>query len=95
MEITSKQRAKLRAMASTTDTICQIGKDGISDNFIKLVDKALKARELVKFKVLESSPVTVKEAAAEVAQKTDSIVVTVIGSKAVLYRQSDDKKIEI
>ena len=95
MEITSKQRAKLRAIASNIDTICLIGKEGISDNFIHLVDLALKAREIVKFKVLESAPVTVKEAAEKVAVETKSIVVTVIGNKAVLYRQSENKKIEL
>ena len=45
MELTSKQRAQLRGLASTLDTIIHIGKDGISDNLVKQADDALEARE--------------------------------------------------
>ncbi len=93
--LTSKQRAKLRGIASTEDTIFQLGKGGITDNFIKSVDDALKARELIKFRVLESALVSPKEIAGEVADATNSIVVTVIGSKVVLYRKGEDNKYEI
>ena len=34
MELTSKQRAQLRGMASTLDTIVHVGKDGIGENLI-------------------------------------------------------------
>ena len=37
MELTSKQRAQLRGMASTLDTIVHVGKDGIGENLIKQV----------------------------------------------------------
>ena len=33
--LTSKQRASLRGMANTIDTILYIGKDGITDNTVK------------------------------------------------------------
>ena len=35
MELTSKQRAQLRGIANTLDTIVIIGKDGITENLIK------------------------------------------------------------
>ena len=41
MELTSKQRAQLRGLASTLDTIVHVGKDGIGDNLVKQVDDAL------------------------------------------------------
>ena len=44
--ITSKQRAFLRSIAAGEDTIFQLGKDGISDNFIKQLDLALEKREI-------------------------------------------------
>ena len=44
MELTSKQRAQLRALANSIDTIVHIGKDGIGDNLIKQADDALEAR---------------------------------------------------
>lgn len=93
--LTSKQRARLRSIASTEDTILQLGKDGVTDSFIKSVDEALAKREIVKFRVLESAMISVRDAAEAVAEGTDAQVVTVIGSKAVLYRRSEDDILEI
>ena len=41
MELTSKQRAQLRGLANSIDTILQVGKDGIGANLIKQADDAL------------------------------------------------------
>ena len=54
-ELTSKQRAQLRGLANSIDTILHVGKDGIGDNLVKQADDALEARELIKGKVLELS----------------------------------------
>ena len=98
MELTSKQRAQLRGMASTLDTIVHVGKDGIGENLIKQVNDALEARELIKGRVLENSLLSPREAAQQLAPLTRSEVVQVIGSKFVLYRMQHDKakrKIEL
>ena len=54
--LTSKQRAQLRGLANPIDTIFQIGKGGINDQLIKQVDETIEVRELIKLRVLESSP---------------------------------------
>ena len=98
MELTSKQRAQLRGVANTIDTIVHIGKDGINDNLIKQANDALEAREIIKCKVLENSMLTAREACEELARLTRSESVQVIGTKFVLYRQHYDKskrKIEL
>ena len=99
MELTSKQRAQLRGMAATMDTILHVGKDGISDNLIKQADRAVEARELIKGRVLENSMYAAREAAEELSVATRSEVVQVIGTKFVLYRESHskpkDKRIEL
>ena len=92
MELTSKQRAQLRGMASTMDTILHVGKDGIGDNLVKQANDALEARELIKGRVLENSMLTAREAAEEIAVATRSEVVQVIGSKFVLYRYQHNKE---
>lgn len=86
--ITSKQRAFLRSLANEIDTILMIGKSGIGADVIKQADDALTARELIKAKVLETSPTSSKETAQEIAEQTNSEVVQVIGSKFVLYRRN-------
>ncbi len=90
--LTSKQRAQLRSMASTMDTIMQIGKNGITDTLITTVGDALEARELIKMRVLENSDMSVREAAEALAAATASEVVAVIGTKCILYRESATKK---
>ncbi|MBM6977579.1 ribosome assembly RNA-binding protein YhbY [Intestinimonas butyriciproducens] len=91
MDLTSKQRAQLRGLANSIDTIVHVGKDGLGDNLIKQADDALEARELIKCKVLENSMLTAREAADALARATRSEVVQVIGTKFVLYRQSHNK----
>ena len=92
MDLTSKQRAQLRGLANSIDTILQVGKDGIGANLIKQADDALEARELVKGKVLDNNiEYDARTAAAELAQATRSEVVQVIGTKFVLYRESHSK----
>ena len=92
MELTSKQRAQLRGLANTRDTILHIGKDGIGENLVKQADDALEARELIKGKVLENNiEYDARLAAQELAKATRSEVVQVIGTKFVLYRESHSK----
>ena len=90
--MTSKPRARLRSMASTYDTIMQVGKGGVTPNIIKTISDALEARELIKLRVLENSEYTPREAAEEIAAAVNAEVVTVIGTKFVLYRESEKHK---
>lgn len=90
--ITSKQRAQLRGLANRLDAIFQVGKGGVNDQLIRQIDETLEVRELIKVRVLETSPVKVREAADQVAAATRADVVQVIGSRFVLYRESEDNK---
>jgi len=87
--MTSKQRAYLRGLANTMEPIVHVGKGGMAPTIEKQADDALTARELIKGRVLETAPLTAKEAAAELAQATASQVVHVIGRTFVLYRRNE------
>ena len=92
--LTSKQRAQLRGIAATEDTIIQIGKGGITENTVKSVQDALKAREIVKGRVLENSLLTAREACDQLSELCKAEQVQVIGSKFVLYKRNNvDPKI--
>ena len=91
--LTSKQRAVLRVMANSMDTIFRVGKGGISDTLVAQTDDALRARELIKLRVLENSGYTAREAAEQLAEQTGSDVVQVIGSRFVLYRRNPKKPV--
>ena len=91
--LTSKQRAKLKGIASTTETILQVGKGGVGEQLIKQVDDALTARELVKLRLLDTVPETPDETAQALADATGSQVVQVIGRRVVLYRRNPKKPV--
>lgn len=90
--ITSKQRAYLRSLATSLDTIFQVGKGGITEEMCTQISNALEARELIKLRVLDNSGYSAKEAAAEIAEAIDCDVVTCVGTKFVLYKESQKKK---
>ncbi len=90
--LNSRQRAQLRGMANTYETILQVGKGGISEKLIAQVDGALEARELIKLRVLETSPDSSRVAADKIAGQVGADVVQVIGSRFVLYRESKNNK---
>lgn len=87
--LTSKQRAFLRSMANPLDPILHVGKGELSDALFKQADDALTARELIKGKALEASPLTSREAAEQIAAAVRAEVVQVIGRTFVLYRRND------
>lgn len=87
--LTSKRRAYLRGLASSEDTIIFIGKGDISENIIKQTKDALRARELVKGKVLENSLLSPREACDILCEECRAEGVQVIGSKFVLYKRNE------
>ena len=96
MALTSKQRSQLRGIAAGEDTIIQVGKGGITENLVASVNAALKARELVKGKVLENSMLTAREACDALCQACSGEGVQVIGTKFVLYKRNEkEPKIQL
>ncbi len=94
--LTGKQRSYLKSIANTMDPIFQVGKNGITENFIKQVEDALESRELIKIKVLNNSLLDATEVASQIAEEIDAEFVQSIGNKFVLYKESkENKKIEL
>ena len=86
--LTSKQRAQLRSMANGLDTILQIGKDGVTDAVEQSARDALRARELIKGRVLESAMLTAREACEMLRLRLDAEPVQCIGTRFVLYKRN-------
>ena len=91
--MTTKQRAYLKSLAMTMDSIFQVGKSSMTPGLTEAISEALEARELVKISVLKNCADDPRELAEIIAERTRSQVVQVIGKKIVLYREGkDDKK---
>lgn len=90
--LNSRQRAQLRGLANSLEPIFQIGKSGLLAAQNKQIGEALEARELIKLRVLETCPLTAREAADTVAAAVGADVVQVIGTRFILYRPASEKE---
>jgi len=93
--MTGKQRAYLKSLAMTQESILQIGKEGLTPENTASIAEALAARELIKISVLQNCFEDPKELAVTAAERTRSQVVQVIGRKIVLYKEGKDEKKKI
>lgn len=90
--LTGKQRSYLKSIANNLDPLFQLGKNGLSENFIKQVDEALENRELVKINVLKNCFEDPKEVAEILVKELNAEFVQSIGRKIVIYRESEENK---
>ena len=86
--MTSKQRAMLRSMANTMDTILYVGKEGVTAGTVREAYDALEARELIKCCVNQGAPLSAREALDELCEKTGAEPIQCIGRRFVMYRPS-------
>jgi len=82
----------LRSVANVEEPIIQIGKEGITEGTISLVNEALTARELVKIRVLKTVEKKPQQIAVELVERLLSTeVIQVMGRVILLFRANDKK----
>src|SRR5258706_6903968 len=77
---------KLKAAGQRLKPILKLGKTGVTPDFLTSVQAALNSHELIKIK-LESFKEERKTLAPQLAEKTDSHLVTLLWNVVVLYRR--------
>jgi RNA-binding protein len=85
----------LKSYANTCKLFFNLGKDGLSKNFIIMIDNALAANEMVKVKLLKTVEEETKVVAKQLSSSTNSTLVQVVGKTITLYRKSDKNIIQI
>lgn len=91
LELTSKQRAHLKSLASTLNPIFQIGKSSLTPEITEAIGEAFHNSELIKVAVLKNCLDDPRQIAEALASRTHSTVVQVIGKRIVLYKPDKDK----
>ena len=86
--MTSKQRAYLRSMANTLETILYVGKDGVTPGTVKEAFDALEALELIKGCVQQGAPLSAREALDSLCAQVGAEPVQCIGRRFVMYKPS-------
>lgn len=90
--LTAQNRALLKSIATNLKDLVFVGKEGVTDNVIAQINDNLFAHELIKIKVQKSVVDDIKDIADEIAEKCDAEVVSVIGSKILLYKLTSKPK---
>ena len=83
--LNNAQLRKFKSKAQLLEPILKVGKAGLSEGFIKMVEQALVAHELVKIKFVDFKDEK-KELAPQLAEKTSSHLIMRVGNVMVLHR---------
>ncbi|HEY0558160.1 MAG TPA: ribosome assembly RNA-binding protein YhbY [Thermoanaerobaculia bacterium] len=89
-ELTGAQRKYLRGMAHYLKPVVLMGKHGLTDTVVESIDKALSDHELIKVKISAPPGGGKREVADEIAERTGSAWVGLVGFTVILYRQQPD-----
>lgn len=88
--LNGKKRAYLRSLANTIKPTTQIGKEGVTGEFLDQLEDQLRAREIVKVNILENAGLDAKEVANAICEEIRAEYVQAIGSKFTLYKRNNE-----
>jgi RNA-binding protein len=91
VELNGKQRRHLRALGHHLDAVVQVGHEGITDALVSHASEQLRRHELIKVRVLESSPLDRREAADALSARTGAALAQVLGRTFLLYLRDPEK----
>ena len=95
MSLTGKQKTYLRGLAHHKSIIVSIGNAGLTDAVTKEIATSLEAHELLKIKLPGLNSADKKILITDICKQTNSEFVQVIGRVGVIYKESDNPKIEL
>ena len=88
-ELTGARRKHLRGLAHHLKAVVQIGKNGLTDPVLASIDQALDDHELIKVRLVDPQG-RKRELAAEIAERSGSVQVGLVGNVVTLYRRQPD-----
>jgi RNA-binding protein len=86
--MTKPQLRHLRAKAQTLPALFQCGKNGLTNAYFTLIDRALTAKELIKITMLESAHAHQDELTQTLCVRLKATLIQSVGHKIVLYREN-------
>lgn len=88
--LTQSEKKQLKALIVKDKIKYQIGKSGVTNSLLDMLDKALTARELIKIEVLKNATSSVMELTLDLSSKLNADVVQVVGRAIVLFRRNKE-----
>lgn len=94
-QLTGKQVRYLRGLGHHLSPVVMIGKGELGESVIASVEEALSTHELIKVKIQEGCEMDRREVAQILAEQTGAAVAQILGKTILLFRTSDQQKIEL
>ena len=95
MNLTNKQKQYLKGLAHELKPVVLLGGNGLTEGVMAEIDGALAHHELIKVKVPSEDREEKKLIMDAIVRESGAVKLQTIGHMLVLYKQSEDKKIEL
>lgn len=95
MKLTGKQNRYLRGLGHHLKPFVYVGKEEVNEAVITATEEALTTHELIKIKLQDGCLSDRKEVAEQLSSATGAAVAQILGKNILLYRPSDEKKINL
>lgn len=94
-QLTTKQKQYLKGLAHSLKPVVLLGANGLTEGVLAEIELALDSHELIKVKVAAEDREEKKAIMAAIVRETEAVQVQTIGHIQVLYRATEERKIEI
>ncbi|GLT18475.1 RNA-binding protein [Vibrio zhanjiangensis] len=95
MNLSTKQKQHLKGLAHSLKPVVLMGANGLTEAVLAEIEIALNHHELIKVKIASEDRETKNLIVEAIVRETGAENVQVIGKTLVLYKQSDDAKIDL
>ena len=93
--LSTKQKQYLKSLAHHLNPVVMLGGNGLTEGVLAEIDNALNHHELIKVKVAGADRETKQLIINAIIRETQAAEVQTIGHVLVLYRPSDEPKIQL
>lgn len=90
MSLTPKQKQVLKAKAHRLKPVVHLGNNGLTENVIKEINRALTDHELIKIRIQSENREERRSLFDQVAETSKAQLVQVIGSIGIFYRPNEE-----
>lgn len=93
--LSTKQKQYLKGLAHHLNPVVMLGGNGLTEGVLAEIDNALNHHELIKVKIAGADRETKQLIINAIVRETSATEIQTIGHILVLYRQSEERKIQL
>ncbi|MDU0355457.1 ribosome assembly RNA-binding protein YhbY [Paraglaciecola aquimarina] len=95
MNLSNKQKQHLKGLAHSLKPVVQLGGNGLTEGVLAEIDLAINHHELIKVKIPTDDREEKSLIIDAIVRETQAVKVQTIGHILVIYKQSEQKKIDL